>query len=131
MGFPLQLNAPKCLAPDGRNLAIGAFQWVTPAGNWFRTGIFAQDSVDGWVAIDGISLYVNAGDLLADVAAHGGIGGYMEWFVSVVNTKLAAMYQAAPPPAEPTNDDEAIAAIAYHLHAMVFEVVNGIPRLHK
>ena len=131
MGFPLQPNAPQCVAPDGRTLAIGAFAWVTIAGNWYKTGIFALDPVQGWISIDGISLYVNAGELLADVAAHGGIAGYMGWFVGVVNAKLAAMYANTPPPnSEPTTDDEAIAAVAYNLRAMLFTVVNGVPTLH-
>jgi len=41
MSYPLQPNAPK-VTVQGRTFAVGAFDWQTPMGAFYKIGVYEQ-----------------------------------------------------------------------------------------
>jgi hypothetical protein len=132
MGYPLQTGAPQ-ITINGKNYAVGAFQWVNPVGNFDTFGVYVQQLDGAWnleATVKPIQ-YTNPGDLLQAVKAAGGRVAFIKWLTDQINAMFAKVFAApAPTPTtEPTTDAEAMAQIVAAINAMKITVVNGVPVL--
>lgn len=122
MGFPVPQNAPQ-FSVGGQVYAIGAFEWDTPIGRWYRVGVFVRMNDGSWnLAVgngtDGTVVdYTNPDDCLNDMKAKGGRVKYLQWLLAKINEVLAKLFKGAvvPPVTEPVTDAEAKAAISAYV----------------
>ena len=132
MSYPLQPNAPK-VTVQGRTFAVGAFDWQTPLGAFYKIGVYEQMPDGGWNEVTGIATYANAGDVLADIQSKGGGVKFIQWLITAVNAFFTKLFESsASPPAptsEPTTDTEARAYLVASVNALSFTVINGVPVL--
>lgn len=129
MGFQVPVNTPT-FTVDGAKYCIAVFSEGTPFGKIVNGRLYVE-RVDGWNACDfPIAEYLNAGELLADVKAKGGIVKYLEWLKSQFASLLARYFtKPVVVSGEPTTDDEALIAIQAAMKAWVITVTNGIPKV--
>ncbi len=131
MGLPLPVNAPQ-ITVNGRTFGVGAFNWITPDGGNLMIGVF-ELKVSGWDFVTSpsyVAAYMNPGELLAAIKAKGGMESFFAWLVQQINEAFAKLFGAvAPPPTDPTTDEEAIEAIAARFAKMKLTLVNGVPVL--
>lgn len=131
MGYPVPANAPQ-VTIGSRTVAVGAFDWNTPVGAFFKVGIYEKGGNGEWLEVSGLVTYPNAGDCLADMKAKGGAVKYMQWLVTAINAGFTKLFSAAPAAStssEPSDDSQAKGYIASAISAMSLVNVNGIPTL--
>lgn len=128
MGYPVPNNAPRIVIA-GRTLAVGAFDWSTPAGGFYKIGIYEQSANGEWLELSSAALYTNDGDCLKDMQVKGGGVKYLIWLKGVVNAMLAKLFTAQPvtPISEPTTEAQARAYISSAVGAWVITNGNGVP----
>lgn len=134
MGLPLQINAPQ-ITVGGRTFGVGAFLWNAPDGSNYTLGVYELKAT-GWDFVaspNNVALYLNPGEMVADIKAKGGAVKYLQWLILEINKAFAKLFGAAVPiapvPTEPTTDDEALAWVAAQLKGMTLRLVNGVPVL--
>ena len=115
MGYQLQAGAPQ-ITTTGRTFGAGAFVWSTPAGDFFKMGLF-ESKAGEWVELE--SRYTEPAALLIDIQNAGGIVNYTIAVRDYIRS-LYAKYATAPGPApgEPTTPAEACAAVSAHINAL-------------
>ena len=135
MGYPIPANSPQ-ITVGARTFAVAAWQWTLPIGGLYnKVAIYELQPGGTWNESARVGEYENAGDMLADVVAKGGIVKYISWAVAQINvafvTLLGAQPAPVPPPilTEPTTDAEAVAHVNLMLASMKLTLVNGVPVL--
>jgi len=131
MGLPLPPTTPQ-ITVNGRTYGAGACNWLTPDGANYIGGVY-ELTAQGWNFVaspNNIVIYLNPGEMPADVKAKGGSVSYCAWFDAQINAAFAKLFGSAPPaPTEPTTDDQAMAMLQAHLATKKLVLVNGIPTL--
>ena len=134
MGYQLQINPPTVIV-SGRTLAVGAFVFETVAGNFPTFGIYEKTAQGEWIELVNIVRYTNAGDLIKDVQAKGGIVKFIAWLKSKLNAAFYTFFGASTPApipifvGEPIDDTQALSGIVAALAGMNLSVINGVPVL--
>ena len=134
MGLPVPANAPTIIV-SGRTYGVGVFVWNTPDGANNTLGVFELIPATGWDFVTSpstIAIYLNPGDMVADVNAKGGSMKYLQWFVAQVNAAFAKLFGKPPGPVpDPvfTTDAEAMAWMQASVAGMKLTLVNGVPVL--
>ena len=130
MGYPLQAGAPK-ITVQGRTLAVGAFDWPTPMGDFYKVGVYEKQPDGSWNELNSVATYTNSGDALAAIQAKGGTVKYIQWVCDKVNAFFATLFGPTPPPpiTEPTTEAEARLAITGSVNALSLVLIGGVPVL--
>lgn len=128
MGYPVQENAPR-IAVQGRTFAIGAFEWPTPVGTFYKVGVYELTPNGEWNEALAIATYANDGDLLTDIQTRGGGVEYIKVIIAAVNSFFVKLFGASvpAPTGEPKTDAEAKVFVAANINGLKLTVVNGVP----
>ena len=124
MGYPIQANAPT-VTDGGKTYAVGGFKANTMIGTEYAAGVFVQNN--GWDIYNCPALYINANDFTHDIQAKGGITPFLKWLNAQINAlfathSIAAVFTIpAGAFAEPTTDDESLAAVQLAINTGKFE----------
>jgi len=128
MAYLMQPKAPT-LFVNGQMYAIGAFINQAPDGVDYTFGVFVLTD-SGWNMVDNTMVYLNPGDLLADMKAKGGSVKYLQWLVDKFNAALRKLFSGASlSPNEPTTDDEVMTFVQASLQTMTLTMISGAPVL--
>lgn len=111
MGYPVPTSAPTFVV-GAATYAVAMFVTVTPIGEMYMAGVFVRQSDGSWNSFNAPISYTNAGDLLADVVAKGGIVKYIVWLKGQLSALIQSTFSTPTlPTGEPTNDAEALALV--------------------
>ena len=108
---------------------VGADTYVVAlvnVGGVWQFGIYKFCN-PGWALCGAVLASYNAGDLVAAVNKEGGVGNFIAWLKSVVNTALRALFGGAAQPTAPVGlqtDQQAMVQIA---NKMAMWQIGGTP----